>query len=811
MATKKYTKKDVKSAYKKGKKIAKKAKKHPILSFVVALLILAIVGFAGFVFYTGNSAYSAFKTEVDAYLETYELSSSTTEDITLPSIEGYEVNYSSSNETYLSNTGEVTQPTYLEGDTKVKLTVTFVFKANGTFEQLYAQFMKTEDITKVYEIIIIALEPSDADYVNEVINNIVVPEYTFDNLNFISNAIHEDIELIWESDNACLSNTGIVNRPSVDTLVNVKLTVKLNEYQDTKNFEVTVLASEETILEVDDSFNDLDESSQYKTIDQGVMTYYNAKVLADPSFDASSVDPTETNSSDNYLRLRSKTDNMAYFESSTIEKALSLSFDYKYDGSQKTEGTQFDFYVSENGGKYQLIKTDIAVHLDEFTKLTYDLSSYNNFKIKVVYQSSFAENFVLIEDLQIVRNINESDLMNGISVPANTKKSIVLPFTTKYGGSVTWTSSDDTVLTSKGILLKTLETSQKVTLQASIKYLDLELTQTYEITIKGTLVSDPIEIHFIDLGQTGLSDCGESIYIKFNDIDILVDAGDQFESTNYAVSKEINEYSNDKVLDYVIATHPDSDHIGNMAKVFEEFQVNTLIKFNGGHTTQKYQNLKTAYENEVGCEVIDIYDDIFNGSVSEFIYLSTEIYIEFIDTGYYLNEESNGKSLVFVLNVYDTRILFTGDADSQSSHPTLEEDYMAKVGDIDILKVVHHGTAQGTDVDFLNVVDPEVAIICNGNYLGNKHGHPHPSAIGNLIKYDSAMKIYAITGGGLNCEETTSGAFKGSTSLEESLVDRNGTIVLTIDSNGYSFTSKLKGDHLIDLRDTIYYQSYLNR
>ena len=73
------------------------------------------------------------------------------------------------------------------------------------------------------------------------------------------------------------------------------------------------------------------------------------------------------------------------------------------------------------------------------------------------------------------------------------------------------------------------------------------------------------------------------------------------------------------------------------------------------------------------------------------------------------------------------------------------------------------------------------------------------------------MKIYAITGGGLNCEETNSGAYKGSTSLEESLVDRNGTIILTIDNNGYSFTSKLQGEDLIDLRDTTYYQSYLNR
>ena len=811
MATKKYTKKDIKGAYKKGKKVAKKAKKHPVLTFIVVLLLLAITGGAGFVFYTGNQAYSNFKTEVDEYLETYELPSEVSDNLDLSINASYKVTWASSNKEYITNLGLVTRPTYLDGDKKVKLTLTFEFIPNGTIEQLYSQFIGTEDIVKTFEITVKALSASDEDYLNEVMNNVFIPEQIYDNINLITNAIHEDIELVWTSNNACLSNDGKVTRPSVDTLVKLTLKAKLNDKELTKDFEVKVLANPETLLEVDDDFNDLDETSQYKEIKQGTITYYNAKVLKDPSFDESTVDPTETNSGDNYLRLRSKTDDMAYIETKLIQSAISLSYSYKYDGSQKTEGTQFDLYVSQNGADYTLVKTDVALHLEEFSTITYDLSSYTNFKLKIVYQSSFAENYCLIEDVKLIRNINEFDLENSISVPSNTKKSIVLPFTTKYGGSVTWASSDETLLTSKGILLKSVETSQKVTLTATIKYLDLNLSQTYEITIKGSTVSDPIEIHFIDLGQTGLSDCGESIYIKYNDIDVLIDAGDQFESTNYAVSKEINEYSNDKVLDYVIATHPDSDHIGNMAAVFEEFQVNTLIKFHGGHTTKKYENMKKAYEAEPDCKVLDIYDDIFNGSESEFIYLSNEIYIEFIDTGYYLNEESNGKSIVFVLVVYDTKVLFTGDADSQSSHPNLEVDYMEKVGNIDILKVVHHGTKEGTEKEFLEVVDPEVAIICNGNYLGNKHGHPHPVAINSLITYDSEMLIYAITGGGLNCEETSSGAYKGSTTLEESLVDRNGTITLTIDSNGYSFTSSLKGDDMIDLRDTTYYQSYLNK
>jgi len=103
-----------------------------------------------------------------------------------------------------------------------------------------------------------------------------------------------------------------------------------------------------------------------------------------------------------------------------------------------------------------------------------------------------------------------------------------------------------------------------------------------------------------------------------------------------------------------------------------------------------------------------------------------------------------------------------------------------------------------------------VAVICNGNFLGNKHGHPHVSTIDRLAACTSIEHVYAITGGGLHCEMTPSGAFKGTTTLEESKVERNGLITLVIDNNGYTFSAKLTGENMIDLRDTTYYKSYLN-
>jgi beta-lactamase superfamily II metal-dependent hydrolase len=151
----------------------------------------------------------------------------------------------------------------------------------------------------------------------------------------------------------------------------------------------------------------------------------------------------------------------------------------------------------------------------------------------------------------------------------------------------------------------------------------------------------------------------------------------------------------------------------------------------------------------------------------------------------------------------------TGDADNASGHTDLEQKYMKAVGDIDILKVVHHGTSNGTTSEFLNIVDPEVAIICNGNYLGNKHGHPHPTAIKNLYSYDESIKVYCITGGGTidGVANKTNNTYKCSS--EDRFNQRNGLITLIIDNTGYKFTSEYYGSNLMELKNTQYYSGIL--
>lgn len=82
--------------------------------------------------------------------------------------------------------------------------------------------------------------------------------------------------------------------------------------------------------------------------------------------------------------------------------------------------------------------------------------------------------------------------------------------------------------------------------------------------------SQQLEVHHINVGQ------GESIYIEFPDgTDALIDAG----KSNYGntVVNYLKEQESNMDLDYLIATHPDSDHVGGMPNVFKSLNVKNFI------------------------------------------------------------------------------------------------------------------------------------------------------------------------------------------------------------------------------------------
>ncbi len=793
----------------------KKRKKHRGLKFLFVLFVIII--FAGIIYlsYLGMNEVNKAKEQIEE--TNINIDEKVTSNITLPTKINDEILiiWESSNENIIKNDGTVTQPTYLENDANITLTMHLEFHFKHFYTQIISNvLLNAKDYDQSFLVIVPKKEASSLDVVKKVSEELTLPSSTYYDLSLPKQCYWEGVDISWQSNNSILSSDGIVTRPNVDTEVELTATISYQDISIDKSFNIIVLKDEFTELELNDTFDELAKTSQYKDVKTSI-TYHEARILIDESFQLpDNLDETETNPlSSNFIRLRTiaKENKIGGFDIPQITNPLLFSFKYRFYGTQTTVGSSIKIiYTIINNDETQEIIEEIPVeHIDDYTIYQKDLSSYNNIKINITYQSTWqSATYLDIDQVTLSRKITPNEMIESFinNLPTNLSNSYFLPTTTPYGGIVSWTSSEEKVLSSLGYVNIPNETTS-VILTGKFTYLNNTYDFSIEIKIKGLNQEDSIEIYFIDIGKYGASDCGEVTYIKYGNMDILVDAGDHFDSTKQAVEEAINSHLEDGILEYVIATHPDSDHIGGMANVFAKFNIQNLIKFEGeNYTTQKFLNMKKAYEEE-GCNVYNIYSDIIEPK-NNIIEITNDIYLEFIDTTYLeeSTKESNGKSIVFVLNAFSTRLLMTGDADNGSGHTDLEEKYMNKVNDIDILKVVHHGTSAGCDEDFLKVVDPEVAIVCNGNYLGNKHGHPHADSINNLYQYDRAIKIYAICGGG-----TIDGEFDQKTrayrcSSEERFIDRNGTLTLIIQESGYEIHSELN-DKPIEFSNTTYWKN----
>lgn len=718
------------------------------------------------------------------------------------------ISWESSDEKVISNSGKVTRPSFTEGDKIVKLTATYKIPLKDVIAEVLSSALGYNEKTKVYTVKVLALEANSDEKVELALNSIAFPKQIYGDMVFPNSfSVYSDVCLEWTSSNEdILSNTGKYTQPLTDTSITITCQAQCDGTVNEILFQTVALSNPLSIDVVNIDFNDMALSNKYTSFTKNNVTFNNAKVEGESSDDA---DPSETGDyGQRYITLKTNKTASGSVEFPLIENGNKLSFSYT---SSRTSGVKTSKLVIE-------LTTDTTVSLEEVIIIfdgeahTYEISLLGVEKVKITFETEYSEDKVSLDDILINSNVTSDDLFNDLDgmIPSAIDKYVILPFTTSYGGSVTYHSNNPEVISDNGVVNNKPLENTTVTFDCIVNYLGSTYTYQINITVKGSQTAPQVQINFIDIGKYGQSDCGESIYIKYEDIDILVDAADGFDSSKKAVTEAINSYLSDGVLDYVIATHPDSDHIGGMPNVFENFQVENLIVFDGEHTSKKYQNFVTAYTNE-NCNVINIYDDIIQTNNVN-LTLSEDVYLEFIDTAYYnadVSSETNGRSIVFMLHAYDTKVLFTGDADSQGAHPDLESNYQDKIKDIDILKVVHHGTKEGTSLDFIKAVDPEVAIICNGNYLGNKHAHPHVDTITNLYAYDSEMKIYCITGGSGSdgCSLESNGSYKCDSS--DYMLDRNGTISLFIDNSGYSIISEYFDASPMEVKNTTWWKGYL--
>lgn len=217
-----------------------------------------------------------------------------------------------------------------------------------------------------------------------------------------------------------------------------------------------------------------------------------------------------------------------------------------------------------------------------------------------------------------------------------------------------------------------------------------------------------LKVHFIDVGQ------GDSTFIEFpNGETMLIDAGEWTEAEK--VIDYINGCGANKI-DYLIATHPHSDHIGGLSYVINEFETGKMYMPKVSHQTKTFENLLDAIEEN------DL--PVFSAKEGVVICENEQLKIQIIapvSDGY---ESLNDYSAVIRLDYGETSFLFMGDAE-QISENEIEADV-----NVDVYKVGHHGSKTSSSKEFLYRVMPEIAVISVGE--DNDYGHPSKPVLTRL-------------------------------------------------------------------------------
>lgn len=267
--------------------------------------------------------------------------------------------------------------------------------------------------------------------------------------------------------------------------------------------------------------------------------------------------------------------------------------------------------------------------------------------------------------------------------------------------------------------------------------------------IPSTIIEGDLSIHFIDMGNEWAGDC---VYIKAGDTDMLVDAGSRAGSVP-TIQAYLDNYVTDGVLEYVIATHADRDHIAGFAastSIFDIYECETIIDFaqtNKGSkpTYSDYVENRNA-EVEAGAvhyTALECYNEE-NGAkrvwnLSEDVTM-TILYQEFYENS---SPDENNYSVCFILTHGERHFLFTGDLEKEGEESLVEHN---KLPEVVLFKAGHHGSPTSSNDVLLSVIKPKIVCVCCcagcGEYTANNaNTFPSQAMIDRVAKYTDRVYV----------------------------------------------------------------------
>lgn len=268
------------------------------------------------------------------------------------------------------------------------------------------------------------------------------------------------------------------------------------------------------------------------------------------------------------------------------------------------------------------------------------------------------------------------------------------------------------------------------------------------------LVNEEYLVEFLDIGQ------GDCIHLNVSNKNYLIDTGGiingSFDNGEKVVAPYLLKEGVGK-LDGLFITHFDQDHCAGAKAIMNRIKVDSLyisyLDFDNNLCKEVYNCAKISNADINIIKKGDVIDIDSNSKLKV-------VYPKDVKNC----SSANDKSLVMQLDVYGTKILFTGDIEQES-----EDKMLSYVEDIDILKVAHHGSKTSSSIKFLKKCNAECGIISVGK---NNYGHPSKEV---LERFDELGARVLRT-------------------------DKDGFVAVEVTKNGYNIESYNRQKRWLDYR-----------
>lgn len=232
-----------------------------------------------------------------------------------------------------------------------------------------------------------------------------------------------------------------------------------------------------------------------------------------------------------------------------------------------------------------------------------------------------------------------------------------------------------------------------------------------------------LKIHFIDVGQGD-----SSLIITPQRKTILIDGGGSSNSDFDVGKSTLIPYILDRgftKIDIVIISHFDQDHVGAILTLLQELRVGRVYISKQAENSENYEK----FLNIISEKNIKVYEVMAGNK----IYIEKNLYLDILwPTENLISTNAlNNNAMVFNLHYKKFSMLFTGDIEEASEKEILK--LYSKNKDLlkaNILKVAHHGSKTSSTSEFINVVNPMIAVIGVGK--NNKFGHPNENVLERL-------------------------------------------------------------------------------